>query len=83
MIPDYKKGKDSAIRILKLNNRRSKINPEDNSGTVLVSHRLLSSDEHALRILCLFLGSNNGTRRIQRSEIRLPITAHPTRSKRL
>jgi hypothetical protein len=37
MIPDYTKGKESAIRILKLNNRRSKINPHDTSGIVLVS----------------------------------------------
>jgi hypothetical protein len=37
MIPDYAKGKESAIRILKLNNRQSKINPLDTSGIVLVS----------------------------------------------
>jgi len=37
MIPDYAKGKESAMRILNLNKRQSKINPEDNTGTVLVS----------------------------------------------
>ncbi len=37
MIPNYAKGKESAIRILKLNNRQSKINPEDTNGIVLVS----------------------------------------------
>ncbi len=37
MIPDYAKGKESAIRILKLNNRQSKMNPEDTNGIVLVS----------------------------------------------
>jgi hypothetical protein len=37
MIPDYTKGKESAIRILKLNNRRSKINPHNTDGIELVS----------------------------------------------
>ena len=37
MIPDYKKGKASAIRILTLNQRKSKIDPENNDGVVLVS----------------------------------------------
>jgi hypothetical protein len=37
MIPDYAKGKESAIRILKLNSRQSKINPENSDGIVLVS----------------------------------------------
>ena len=37
MIPDYAKGKASAIRILKLNNRQSKIDPQDANGIVLVS----------------------------------------------
>ena len=36
MIPDYKKGKASAIRILSLNQRKSKIDPENNDGVVLV-----------------------------------------------
>ncbi|CAF0919000.1 unnamed protein product [Rotaria sordida] len=35
MIPDYAKGKDSAIRILNLNNRRSNIDPNDTNGIVL------------------------------------------------
>ena len=37
MIPDYAKGKASAIRILNLNNRQSKINPDNTTGIVLVS----------------------------------------------
>lgn len=37
MIPDYKKGKESAIRILNLNNRQSKIDPKSKDGIVLVS----------------------------------------------
>lgn len=37
MIPDYAKGKESAIRILKLNNRHSKIDPQNTNGIVLVS----------------------------------------------
>jgi hypothetical protein len=40
MIPDYKKGKESAIRIFSLNQRKSEIDPEDTSGIVLVSPRL-------------------------------------------
>ncbi|UJR37712.1 hypothetical protein I4U23_030407 [Adineta vaga] len=35
MIPDYAKGKESAIRILKLNNRQSQINPQKTDGIVL------------------------------------------------
>ncbi|CAF3666385.1 unnamed protein product [Adineta steineri] len=35
MIPDYAKGKESAIRILNLNKRQSKINPENTDGIVL------------------------------------------------
>ncbi|CAF2533632.1 unnamed protein product [Rotaria sp. Silwood2] len=35
MIPDYAKGKESAIRILKLNNRQSNIDPQDTNGIVL------------------------------------------------
>ncbi|CAF0800398.1 unnamed protein product [Adineta ricciae] len=35
MIPDYAKGKESAIRILKLNSRQSKIDPQNNDGIVL------------------------------------------------
>ncbi|CAF3440869.1 unnamed protein product [Rotaria sp. Silwood1] len=35
MIPDYAKGKESAIRILNLSNRQSNIDPQDISGTVL------------------------------------------------
>ncbi len=41
MIPDYAKGKESAIRILNLNNRQSRINPDDTSGVVLVSEKIL------------------------------------------
>jgi len=37
MIPDYAKGKESAVRILKLNNRQSKIDPENSDGIELVS----------------------------------------------
>lgn len=41
MIPDYAKGKESAIRILKLNSRQSRINPQDVNGIVLVRIDLL------------------------------------------
>ncbi|CAF4606246.1 unnamed protein product [Rotaria sp. Silwood2] len=37
MIPDYTKGKISAMRILTLNNRRSQIDPSNTNGTILVS----------------------------------------------
>jgi len=37
MIPDYAKGKESAIRILRLNQRQSKIDPQNSKGTVLVT----------------------------------------------
>ena len=37
MIPDYAKGKDSAERILNLNNRQSSIDPQDTNGIILVS----------------------------------------------
>ena len=40
MIPDYAKGKESAIRILTLNNRQSRINPDDTNGVVLVSEKI-------------------------------------------
>ena len=49
MIPDYAKGKESAIRILKLNNRRSKINPHDANGIVLVS--IYQSEYFSYRVL--------------------------------
>ncbi|CAF3353444.1 unnamed protein product, partial [Rotaria sp. Silwood2] len=35
MIPDYTKGKISAMRILTLNNRRSQIDPSNTNGTIL------------------------------------------------
>jgi hypothetical protein len=50
MIPDYAKGKESAIRILTLNNRQSKINPDDTSGILLVS-RKLSNEQISQRII--------------------------------
>jgi hypothetical protein len=37
MVPNYAKGKLSALRILELNQRQSKIDPSDPSGTQLVS----------------------------------------------
>ena len=37
MIPDYGKGKASAMRVLNLKNRRTKIDPQNTSGIVLVS----------------------------------------------
>ena len=36
MAPNYSKGKLSALRILELNQRQSKIDPEDESGIRLV-----------------------------------------------
>lgn len=49
MIPDYSKGKMAALRIMRLHKRRSEINPNDDSGIILVyilSPRLsLASDE--------------------------------------
>ena len=36
MIPGYSKAKDAAIRIMRLNKRRSEINPHDDSGIILV-----------------------------------------------
>jgi hypothetical protein len=41
MIPDYAKGKESAVRILSLNNRQSKIDPHNTNGIVLVSNNHL------------------------------------------
>jgi hypothetical protein len=37
MIPDYARGRESAIRILKLNNRQSKIDPQNGAGVIFVS----------------------------------------------
>ena len=36
MIPDYSKGKMAALRIIRLHKRQSQINPQDDSGIVLV-----------------------------------------------
>jgi hypothetical protein len=36
MIPDYKKGKEAAIRILALNKRQTRIDPTENDGLILV-----------------------------------------------
>jgi len=36
MIPDYSKGKQAALRIIRLNKRQSQINPHDESGIILV-----------------------------------------------
>ncbi len=36
MIPDYSKAKQSALRIMRLNKRQSQINPNDESGIILV-----------------------------------------------
>jgi hypothetical protein len=41
MVPNYLKGKASAIRILNLIKRQSKINPEDPSGITLVNTLLI------------------------------------------
>ena len=38
MVPNYSKGKESAKRILELNKRESKIDPDDPSGIRLVSN---------------------------------------------
>jgi hypothetical protein len=37
MIPDYSKAKIAALRIMELNKRQSKIDPNDESGLILVS----------------------------------------------
>lgn len=37
MIPDYAKGKESATRILDLNNRKPKIDLENTDGIIIVS----------------------------------------------
>jgi hypothetical protein len=37
MIPDYARGRESAIRILKLNNRQSKIDPQNGAGVIFVN----------------------------------------------
>jgi hypothetical protein len=36
MIPDYSKAKHSSLRIMRLNKRQSQINPNDESGIILV-----------------------------------------------
>jgi hypothetical protein len=36
MVPDYAKGKAGALRIMKLYDRQSKIDPNDQSGIILV-----------------------------------------------
>ncbi len=36
MIPDFSKAKQSALRIMRLNKRQSQINPNDESGIILV-----------------------------------------------
>ena len=36
MVPDYSKGKAAAIRIMRLNQRQSQIDPSDRSGIILV-----------------------------------------------
>jgi hypothetical protein len=36
MVPDYMKAKEAALRIMRLNNRQSQINPHDESGIILV-----------------------------------------------
>jgi hypothetical protein len=36
MVPDYSKAKTAALRIMKLHKRESKINPNDESGIILV-----------------------------------------------
>jgi hypothetical protein len=36
MVPDYSKAKIAALRIMKLNKRESRINPNDESGIILV-----------------------------------------------
>ncbi len=37
MIPDYSKAKTAALRIMALHKRQSQINPNDESGIILVS----------------------------------------------
>ena len=41
MVPNYSKGKESAKRILDLNKRQSKIDPDDSSGITLVKKFLI------------------------------------------
>ncbi len=36
MVPDYSKAKTAALRIMKLNQRESLIDPNDESGVILV-----------------------------------------------
>ncbi len=36
MIPDYSKAQQAALRIIRLDQRQSKINPHDESGMILV-----------------------------------------------
>ena len=43
MIPDYSKAKKAALRIIKLNNRQSEINPHDESGITLVGSLIISA----------------------------------------
>jgi hypothetical protein len=46
MIFDYSKARKAALRIIRLDQRQSKINPHDESGTILVcihlNHQLIS-----------------------------------------
>jgi len=36
MVPDYSKAKTAALRIMKLNERESRIDPNDEAGVILV-----------------------------------------------
>jgi len=54
MIPDYAKGKESAVRILKLNNRQSNINPHDKNGEILVRiHKTIIFEIYSLKFCIL------------------------------
>lgn len=80
MIPDYAKGKDSAIRILRLNKRQSKIDPNDSTGIVLVSVYLLIITRYEL--VDFSLAKNDGKCSIRRRQIRLSISSKITCFKR-
>lgn len=40
MVPDYSKGQQAALRIIRLNKRQSQINPHSESGIILVCVRM-------------------------------------------
>lgn len=54
MIPGYSKAKDAAIRIIQLHNRKSEINPHNNSGIILVPFLFQSSVFYLLSLFQIF-----------------------------